>query len=278
MHRIRRLVVLPALPGALLVLSLAGCSDSNDPSSPALSQAETSDVAEAVADEGDQALEAVWLDPQGCAEVSDSEDSDGDGAPDAATYTFALPACSFTGFRGGTLEITGTIVLSDPTPLVSDFAYQSTLTDFTWRFTSPNQQRSFAAVRNGTRVLTGNAAGLSLSNNVTGERTYPVRDPSTVSHNLQLTFTPAAGESLTPGEPLPDGTFTKSGTFTWSRNGQTRTFVVTTVAPLEWDASCTTDRKIVAGEIHATLSDGSYISTTWTGCGEDPTRTFVPVS
>ncbi|HUQ15835.1 MAG TPA: hypothetical protein VM094_07250 [Gemmatimonadales bacterium] len=278
MLRIRRLVTLPALPGALLVLSLAGCSDSNDPSSPALSEAETSDVAEAVADEGDQALEAVWLDPQGCAEVSDSEDSDGDGAPDAATYTFALPACSFTGFRGGTLEITGTIVLSDPTPLVSDFAYQSSLTDFTWRFTSPSQQRSFAAVRNGTRVLTGNAAGLSLSNNVTVERTYPVRDPSTVSHNLQLTFTPADGESLTPGEPLPDGTFTKSGTFTWSRNGQTRTFVVTTVAPLEWDASCTTDRKIVAGETHATLGDGSYISTTWTGCGEDPTRTFVPVS
>ena len=278
MHRIRRLVVLPVLPGALLVLSLAGCSDSNDPSSTPMSEAETTDVAEAVADEGDQSLEAVRINGQGCAEVSDSEDSDGDGAPDAATYTFALPACSFTGFRGGTLEITGTIVLSDPTPLVSDFAYQSTLTDFTWRFTSPNQQRSFAAVRNGTRVLTGNAAGLSLSNNVTVERTYPVRDPSTVSHNLQLTFTPFAGESLTPGEPLPDGIFTKSGTFTWSRNGRTRTFVVTTVAPLEWDASCTTDRKIVAGEIHATLSDGSYISTVWTGCGEDPMRTFVPVS
>lgn len=279
MHRIRRLVMLPVLPGALLVLSLVGCSDSNDPSSsPTLSEAETSDVAEAVADEGDLALEAVLINPRDCAEVSDSEDSDSDGAPDAATYTFALPACGFTGFRGGTLEITGTIVLSDPTPLVSDFAYQSTLTDFTWRFTSPNQQRSYAAIRNGTRVLTGNAAGFSLSNTITVERTYPVRDPSSVSHNLLLSFTPAAGESLTLGEPLPDGSFSRSGTFTWSRNGRTRTFVVTTVAPLEWDASCTTDRKIVAGEIHATLGDGSYISTVWTGCGEDPTRTFVPAS
>lgn len=132
-------------------------------------------------------------------------------------------------------------------------------------------------MRNGTRVLTGNAAGFSLTNSITVDRTYPVRDPSTVSHNLLLTFTPAAGESLTPGEPLPDGTFTKSGTFTWSRNGRSRTFVVTTVAPLEWDASCATDRKIVAGEIHATLGDGSYISTVWTACGEDPTRTFVSV-
>jgi hypothetical protein len=110
------------------------------------------------------------------------------------------------------------------------------------------------------------------------ERTYPVRAPSTVSHNLLLSFTPAAGESLVPGAPLPDGTFSRSGTFTWSRNGRSRTFVVTTVVPLEWDASCSTDRKIVAGEIRATLGDGSYISTVWTGCGEEPTRTFVPVS
>jgi hypothetical protein len=273
--RIRRLVTLPILLGVLLVLSLAGCSDSNDPSSTTLSEAEASDVAEAVADEADQSLEAVRVDPGGCAQVSDSEDSDDDGAPDAATFTFALPACSFTGFRGGTLEITGAIVLSDPTPEVPDFAYQATLTDLTWRFISPNQLHSYTAVRNGTRVLTGNGAGFALSNDVTVDRTYPMRDPSSVSHNLLLTFTPAAGESLTPGEPLPDGTFTKSGTFTWNRSGRTRTFVVTTVAPLEWDASCATDRKIVAGEIHATLGDGSYISTTWTGCGEDPTRTLV---
>ncbi|HWB43591.1 MAG TPA: hypothetical protein VG500_20190 [Gemmatimonadales bacterium] len=263
---------------ALLVLSLVGCSDSNDPSSTGLSEAETSDVAEAVADEGDQSLDAVHLDRLGCAEVTDPEDSDGDGTPDAATFTFALPACSFTGFRGGTLEITGTIVVSDPTPLAADFNYQATLHDLTWRFTSPDQRRSYTAVRNGTRALSGNAGGFSLSNNITVERTYPVRAPSTVSHNLLLSFTPAAGESLVPGAPLPDGTFSRSGTFTWSRNGRSRTFVVTTVVPLEWDASCSTDRKIVAGEIRATLGDGSYISTVWTGCGEEPTRTFVPVS
>ena len=55
-----------------------------------------------------------------------------------------------------------------------------------------------------------------------------------------------------------------------------RTFTVTTVAPLVWDASCTTDRKIASGETHATLGDGSYIRTVWTACGVEPTRTFVP--
>ena len=277
MLRLPRLVALP-LPGALLLLSLAGCSDSNDPSSGELSDAEMSDVAEALADEGDQSLEAVRFDRLLCAEVTGSGDTDGDGAPDAATFTFELPACRFTGFRGGTLEITGTIVISDPTPEVPDFAYQATLDDFTWRLTSPNQRLSYTAVRNGTRLLTGNASGLTLSNDVTVDRTYPVRDPSSVSHNLQLTFTPAAGESLAFGEPLPDGTFTKTGSFTWSRNGRSRTFVVTTVEPLQWDASCETDRKVVAGEIHATLGDGSYVRTVWTGCGEEPTRELVPAT
>lgn len=275
MLRLPRLVALP-LPGALLLLSLAGCSDSNDPSSGELSDAEMSDVAEALADEGDQSLEAVRFDRLLCAEVTGSGDTDGDGTPDAATFTFELPACRFTGFRGGTLEITGTVVVSDPTPEVPDFAYQTTLDDFTWRLTSPNQRLSYTAVRNGTRLLTGNASGLMLSNDVTVERTYPVRDPSSVSHDLQLIFTPAAGESLALGEPLPDGTFTKTGSFTWSRNGRSRTFEVTTVAPLVWDASCETDRKVVAGEIHATLGDGSYVRTVWTGCGEEPTREFVP--
>jgi hypothetical protein len=57
-----------------------------------------------------------------------------------------------------------------------------------------------------------------------------------------------------------------------------RAFTITTVVPLVWDASCTTDRKIASGETHATLADGSYIKTVWTACGVDPTRTFVPAS
>jgi hypothetical protein len=218
----------------------------------------------------------VHIDRLGCAAISDVEDSDGDGAPDAATFTFALPACSFTGFRGGMLEITGTIVLSDPTPLLADFAYQSTLTDLTWRFTGPSQRHSYTAVRNGTRVLTGNGAGFSLSNNVTVERTYPVRDPSTVSHNLLLVFTPAAGGSPTPRPAAARRQLHQQRDLHLEPERAHPDLGVTTIVPLEWDASCPTDRKIVAGEIHATLGDGSYVRTTWTGWGEDPARVFVP--
>jgi hypothetical protein len=286
---------------SLLLLGIAGCSDSTNPGSGnTIPSAEANDIGDAAADEVDQSVNAltvsgaeagaavqssaaqyvVGFTPPGttCATVDNTTDSDGDGSPDHATFTFALPACSFTGFRGGTLEITGTIELSDPTPSSADFAYQATLTDFQFKFTSPNQTRSYTAVRNGTRALTANAASASLSNNITVVRSYTGRADATVSHNTLLTFTAAEGESLAVGQPLPNGTFVKSGTLIWSRNGVSRTFTVTTVEPLAWDASCTTDRKIASGEIHWTLADGSYIKTVWTGCGIDPTRTFVPVS
>jgi hypothetical protein len=276
------------IAGGTGLLALGGCNDGTAPSGGSgLTATEASDIGAADADEIDQSMTAL-LTPTaaavssptapGCATVDNATDTDGDLVPDQATYTFALPACHFTGFRGGSLDVTGTIVLSDPTPDAADFVAAATLTDFTFAYTSPNATWSYSAVRNGTRALSGNASGASLSNQVTVVRTYPNRPDGTVVHNLLLSFTPDAGQQLAYGEPLPSGTFTRSGTFTWSRGSVSRTFTVTTVVPLVWDASCATDRKIASGETHAALADGSYIRTVWNGCGVDPTRTFVPAS
>lgn len=289
MRRTHWAVRASTLAGGAALLLVSACSDSTTPSpGTAISAADVSDIGAAAGDEVEQAVSALTnpaaqgvvspTAPAGCATVDDETDTDGDLAPDAATYTFALPACSFTGFRGGTLEVTGTIVLSDPTPDAPDLAATATLNDFTFAFTSPNATRTYTAVRNGTRTLTGNASGATLSNAITVVRSAPGRAEATVVHNLLLTFTPTAGESLAFGAPLPDGTFTKSGTFTWSRGSTSLTFTVTTVEPLVWDASCTTERKIASGEIHATLADGGYIRTVWTACGEDPSRSYVPAS
>jgi hypothetical protein len=277
------------LAGGILVLALGACSDSTTPSSgTTISVAEASDIGAAEGDEVDQSVSALTTPsdvgpvgptaPSSCATVDNQTDTDGDLAPDHAVYTFALPACSFTGFRGGSLEVTGTITLTDPTPAAADLAVTAVLADFQFKFTSPDATRTYTALRNGTRTLTGNAQGAALSNQITVVRTAPGRLDATVTHNLLLAFTPAAGQSLAFRQPLPDGTFTRTGTFTWTRGGVSRTFTVTTVTPLVWDASCSTDRKIAAGEVHATLSDGGYIKTVWTGCGVDPTRSFVPAS
>jgi hypothetical protein len=273
---------------AAVALALCACSDSTTPGgNGSIPAADVNDVGISESDEVEQAVSALTVPAAlgaqaptapNCATVDDQTDTDGDFQPDHATWTFALPACGFTGFRGGRLEVTGTITLSDPTPATADLAVTATLTDFTFRFTGPNDTRSYAAVRNGTRVLTGNAQGAFLSNQLTVVRSWPSRADATVSHNLLLSFTPDPGQTLAFGAPLPSGTFSRSGTFSWSRGSASYTFTVTTVAPLVWDASCTADLKIASGETRATLGDGSYARTVWSGCGAEPSRTFVPAS
>jgi hypothetical protein len=280
--------------GSLLIL-LSGCTESTTPGSGTiLSVTETLDIGDAVADDVDQAIGSITnegaafsvsggqsamaftpVPGAGCATVDNVTDTDGDGAPDNATFTFALPACSHTGFRGGTLEVTGSINISDPTVSTPDLNYVATLSDFQFKLTSPSEARTFTATRNGTRTLSGDGTGATLSNNITLVRSAPNRADATITHDFSISFTPAEGESLVLGMALPNGTFTKDGTLTWTRGQISRSFTFSTVTPLVWDASCTTDRKIASGEIHAILPDGGYIKTVWNGCGVDPTRTFV---
>lgn len=289
--------------GVGAVLMLTACSsDTTSPGPAELSAAASADAGAASEDEIEQATESFTvqgaLDPaatsfatapspavasspavsssflQNCASLSSITDSDGDGAPDDAVFTFALPACHFEHFRGGTLDLTGTITLSDPTPTAADFAWHALLADFTFKATNTDLE-TFTAVRNGTRDLTGNAEGLTLANSITTVRTASGHPSVQVTHNLQLNFTPAG--ALTPGEPLPSGTITSTGTLTFVRGGDSRTFTVTTPTPLQYDATCSGPRRarIESGEVRWTLPSGAYVSVVWTACGSRPTRTFV---
>jgi hypothetical protein len=284
------------------VLLLAACSsDSTSPGTPELTAAASADAGAASEDEIEQATESFTvegaLDPaatsfsatqvsasspafthpflQNCASLSSSTDSDNDGAPDNTTLTFALPACHFEHFRGGMLDLTGVITLSDPTPTAADFAWHAALSDFTFKATNTDLE-TFTAVRNGTRDLTGNASGLTLANNITTVRTAGGHPSVQVTHNLQLNFTPTG--TLAQGQPLPSGTITSTGTLTFVRGGDSRTFTVTTPTPLQYDATCSGPRRsrIKSGEVRWTLPSGAYVSVVWSACGTRPTRTFVP--
>ena len=282
-----------ALLGSLF---LGACSDSTSPSgSTPVTPQDALDLGAASADETELALDAIagadgalsmslmsstsapaLLMPL-CATVSSTADTDGDGIRDHASFTYALPACSFTGWRGGTVELTGVISVSDPDPAPS-FAYLLTYDDFRWQYTAPSSIDSWSATRNGSRTLTATQSQLSLSNEVSIIRTFAHRADATVSHNTLLVFTPDAGSTLVRGQPLPSGTAVKSGQVTFSRNGNGRTFSVNTVTPLRYDASCTTSPRISAGEIHYELADGSYVKVLWSGCGLAAIRSWVPAS
>jgi hypothetical protein len=212
-----------------------------------------------------------------CATVSSTADTDGDGIRDNASFTYALPACSFTGWRGGVVELTGVISITDPDPSPS-FAYRLGYDSFTWRYTAPNATDSWSATRNGSRTLTATQSQLSLSNQVSIVRTFARRGDATVAHNTLIDFTPDAGTTLARGEPLPSGNAVKSGQVTFSRNGEVRTFSVSTITPLRYDATCTAAPRISAGEVHYVLSDGSYVKVLWGGCGQAAIRTWVPAA
>lgn len=279
-------------------LAVLGACNGGDPvdNDPSLVESAALDAAQAGADEtelGTEALNGVpfalslgtsesragipafrWVPRPLCATVSSTDDSDGDHVRDNATYTYALPACTFEGWHGGVVELTGSITVSDPDPAPS-FAFQVGYDDFRWAFTSPDAGRTWSAVRNGLRTLTATAAQLTLSNQVSVARTFPVRGEATVAHNTQLVFTPDAGTALQVGEPLPSGYVTKAGQVTFSRHGTTRTFQVQTVTPLRFDAACTSAPRITAGEVHYALASGGYAKVTWTGCGVLPVREWV---
>src|SRR5919198_5949197 len=94
MRGAQRFTTAGTLAGALLLLAVGGCSDSTNPDTTGttLSAAETSDIGAAEGDEVDQSVEALEVEGTTrwqCATVDNTTDTDHDGAPDNATFTFA---------------------------------------------------------------------------------------------------------------------------------------------------------------------------------------------
>jgi hypothetical protein len=282
------------------MLLLAACSDGNggDGNGPPAGGTDRSaalDAASASAEETEQAVDAIAgtasaLSPQGlraglralvipprplCATASSTTDSDGDGTLDNAVYTYALPACAFTDFRGGgTLELTGGIQVSDEDPLPG-FAYRLEYQGFAWNLVARDSAASFKTTRNGMRQLALENGTLVLNSALTMQRSFDVRGEGFVASDIRSVFTPAAGSALAFGQPMPAGTVEQSGAVTMIRAGVTERYDVRTVTPLGIDPTCAGFPRISAGEVHYVLPDSSYVRVTWPGCGVAAVQEFV---
>jgi hypothetical protein len=274
------------------VLVLAACSGdgngSNGPPSGGIDRSNAIDAATASADETEQVVDAIAgtasaLAPSGlragfrslaiplrplCATSSSTTDSDGDGTPDNATFTYALPACALADFRGGDLELTGAIQLTDTDPLPG-YAYRLEYQDFAWRMTMPDTTRSFTATRNGIRRLALENGTLVLASTVSTQRTFGARGDGFVATDVRSVFTPDVG-TLVFGDLMPPGHIVETGTVTMIRNGVNERYDVRTVTPLAVDETCAAHPRISSGEVHYVLGDSSYVRVTWPGCGIAP--------
>lgn len=211
-----------------------------------------------------------------CVSPSTAADGDGDGVPDDATYLFTAPPCDFTGWRGGTLDIVGSLRIQDPTPTNAGFGYDGTLTGLRSRFTSADAKVIFDITRNGTRTLSGSVSGLLLTADLQVIRTFAGHPDAAIDKQWALNFTPAT--PLQINAPLPSGALDIAGTIDWTRGNEHFAMTITTPTPLQYDASCTTTaQRIRAGELNAAGTFGEmtgFVRVTWQECGTEPRFSF----
>ena len=256
---------------------------------------QTVDIGETLRDEVESALSSLTLgsslDPIGttqappeaasvvavpCVSPSSAVDSDGDGVPDDATYLFTAPPCRFTGWRGGTLDIVGSLRIQDPSSTSAGFGYDATLTGLRSRFTSADAKVIYDVTRNGTRTLSGSVGGLLLTADLQVIRTFAGHPDAAVDKQWSLNFTPAT--PLQINAPLPSGTLDIAGTVDWTRGTEHFVLTVTTPTPLQYDAGCIdTVQRISAGVMQASGTFGEeegIVRVTWRGCGTEPAFSF----
>ena len=255
----------------------------------------SADVGETLRDEVESSLSSLTLgsslDPIGttqappdaasvvavpCVSPSSAADSDGDRVPDDATYLFTAPPCRFTGWRGGTLDIVGSLRIQDPSSTSAGFGYDATLTGLRSRFTSADTKVIYDVTRNGTRTLSGSVTGLLLTSDLQVIRTFAGHPDAAVDKQWSLNFAPAT--PLQINTPLPSGTLDIAGTIDWTRGTEHFVLTVSTPTPLQYDAGCTdTVQRIRAGVMQASGTFGDMeglVRITWRGCGSEPEFSF----
>jgi hypothetical protein len=287
------------LTGAILAatVGLGACSDSSGPSTTPLSASNAADVGAAVASSADLAVAAVnpmvpafgggfplfsaggrslgggltlappASPPGNCPSASNLTDTDADGVPDNAVWTFTSADCTQTDVDGNRTVVTGSVAVSDPGLTAG---YDLGLNAVTMQYyesgaTSPLLQ----LVMDGDWSLRGTSNAITAGQNyayaltVQGERV-------TLANDLAVAFTAASGSNISWGVPLPNGTIAIDGAWRVSSSRESHALTLTTITPLSYDDAC---GGIVAGVLDA-HGTGGTVRVTWSDCGLH-TDTFI---
>jgi hypothetical protein len=212
-----------------------------------------------------------------CPVVSSTTDTDGDGVPDDATYSYTgLPDCGYSDSTGSA-ELTGSVRITDPS--TTQVGYNATLTNLL--LSSTGSGYSFSIKLNGTQNVLGDAANVTLSHHLTTDLSATGNNQNVtgrLDENWNVAFAAAQGSAVAMDSPLPSGTFNVNGSFSYNVNGESFSFSVATQTALQYDASCQSSYQFSSGELRATVNSNSgnaYIQIQYTGCGVTPTVTLV---
>lgn len=273
---------------ALSALALAACGDSTDPDDDPLPNDAATAVGLTVRDNLEASFDAFYparlLQPLStgpaaapCVTASAPADSDGDGVPNEAEYTFTAPPCRFEGVRGFTLDVVGDLRIVDPAPDVAGFGADILITNLRFSLDAEDSDLDYSVTRNGTMGLSGAPSGLELTSALQVRRTFSGLPDATVDHAWTLRFDPET--TLQINQPLPSGSVTVAGAVGWTRGSENFDLTVTTVTPLHYNATCdATGQRFDEGELAVSGTFGDTpgaVRIAWSDCGRDPAIEFV---
>jgi hypothetical protein len=276
------------LAAGVLVAALAACGDSTDPDDDPLPDNAATAVGLTVRDNVEASLDAFFparlLQPLGtgiaddpCAAPSSSTDTDGDGVPDDASYSFTAPPCRYAEVRGFTLDVVGQLRIVDPAPETAGFGADIALTALRFSLSAEDSDISYTVTRNGLLDLTGSPAGLELTTDLQVLRSFSGLPDASAELLWTVGFDPE--NTLQINQPLPSGSVTVAGTVGWSRGSESFDLTITTVTPLHYDAGCdATGQRFDDGELRVSGTFGETpgsVRIVWEACGDDPDIEFV---
>ncbi len=212
--------------------------------------------------------------------TGDSTDTDGDGIPNGATYSFGAGSCTYQDSLGNGFALTGAIVIQDTDGGATLFGVNVAFNDWRVLFYTDSASAGFEYDGSSAITITSLAAissqDVSARWRVNGQRVFAA------DHNWQLAFSPDTGaiDPATQTE-LPSGSFDITGDFTWSGNqGQadgTWNFSFDTPVAAHYNESCDTDPPLDAGQVRAAITGRNNIGFTvdyGPACGQETVNTF----
>jgi hypothetical protein len=217
---------------------------------------------------------------RGCVTVNPNPvvDSDADGVPDTATYTF--DCATNRPFFAYTTQ--GTLQVSDPSSDAGVWGFDSS-SNLTHTRTNLTTGKVLTEVRKGSRSPRKTGDQITQSHNITVTRSFTGEDTATITNLWNLVFTASTSGSIVMGGALPAGSMTAAGNYSFGKGGINRTWTISTISPVQYDPACTDDLKVVGGTIRATLSGpngNGFLEVQYGTCGSDPviTRNFTSAS
>jgi len=199
--------------------------------------------------------------PEGCPDITGLSDSDGDGIPDNAVFTFTAAECTTIYEDGAREVVTGIIRLSDPgtTP-----GYDLVYDDWRVRYYDPGETSpALNVLVNGDWLLLGTTTSRTLSQQ-TDINLAANGQSVTLTSDFDAGFTATEPGTLAWNQPLPDGSIQFNGDWTIESPQGDFALGVETLAPLHFDPLCF---GITGGELMAVGSNGGSVDVTWAGCG-----------